>query len=68
MLTNRALRIALLELNTPQQDIARLARIHESRLSQIVRGRVRATESERLRLSGVLQIPVRDLFPEEQTS
>lgn len=58
------LKIALLESGKPQEDIAALARIHPTRLSQIVRGRVTATESERLRIAGVLQRSVDELFPE----
>lgn len=58
------LKIALLESGKPQGEIATLARIHETRLSAIVRGRVTPTESERLRLAGVLSRPVDQLFPE----
>lgn len=62
---NRALKIAMFDSGKPQTEIAELAKIHHTRLSQIVRGRVTATESERLRIAGVLQKPVADLFGEE---
>jgi transcriptional regulator with XRE-family HTH domain len=65
---NLPLKIALVSAGKPQSEIAELARIHETRLSQIVRGRVTATESERLRLAGVLQRSVDELFPEALAS
>jgi transcriptional regulator with XRE-family HTH domain len=57
------LKIALIQSGKQQADIADLAKIHNTRLSQIVRGRVSPSESERLRLAGVLQRDVNDLFP-----
>lgn len=59
------LKIALLESGKSQEVIADLARIHPTRLSHIVRGRVTPTESEKLRLAGVLQRAVDSLFPAE---
>lgn len=62
------LKIALLEAENRGQrasEIADLAKIHETRLSQIVRYRVTPTESEKLRLAGVLQKPVDELFATE---
>lgn len=61
---NKALKIAVIDSERPQEEVATLAKIHPTRLSQIIRGRVTATESERLRIAGVLQKPVSDLFPE----
>lgn len=58
------LKIALLEAGTDQRAVADLARIHETRLSQIIRNKVTPTESEKLRIAGVLQRSVSDLFPE----
>jgi transcriptional regulator with XRE-family HTH domain len=60
---NVALKMAVLESGKEQGEIAALARIHFTRLSQIVRGRVNPTESEQLRLAGVLQKSVDQLFP-----
>lgn len=62
------LKIALLESGKSQEEIAALAKIHPTRLSQIVRGRATATESERLRIAGVLQRPLDELFPTEVAS
>ncbi len=47
-----------------QKTIARRARIHEVRLSKIIRGRGIPTEKEKERLALVLHVPVSDLFPE----
>lgn len=66
MSLNKPLKIAIVESDRPQEYVAKLAKIHPSRLSQIVRGRITASESERLRLAGVLQRSVSDLFPESQ--
>jgi transcriptional regulator with XRE-family HTH domain len=60
---NKALKIAIIERGT-QREVAALTKIEYTRLSQIVRSRVSPNESEKLRLSGVLQKPVEELFPE----
>ncbi len=59
---NVALKVAIVESRKRSADVARLAKIHDTRLSQILNGRVRANESERLRLAGVLQRSVDELF------
>jgi transcriptional regulator with XRE-family HTH domain len=64
---NIPLKVAMLESGLEQGEIAKLARIHQTRLSQIVRGRAQPTRSEQLRLAGVLQRPVRDVFPDRQS-
>ncbi len=61
------LKIALIESGKSAEEIAGLARIHSTRLSQIVRGRRTASESEQLRIAGVLQRAVADLFPQAST-
>lgn len=68
MTRNKAIRIAIIERDKPHSEVAALAKIHPTRLSQIISGRVTATESERLRIAGVLQKPVSDLFPEALAS
>ena len=62
---NKALKVAIIESEKPQSEIAELARIHHTRLSQIVRGRVTPSESEKLRIAGVLQRNVDLIFPDE---
>lgn len=61
---NKPLKIAIIDSEKSQIEIADLARIEYTRLSQIVRGHVTPNESERLRIAGVLQRTVEDLFPE----
>ena len=61
---NLALKVACVESGKRQNEIAKLAKIHPTRLSALIRNDVSATEGERLRLAGVLQRPVSDLFPE----
>jgi transcriptional regulator with XRE-family HTH domain len=61
---NKVLKVAIIESEKSQEEIAALAKIHHTRLSQIVRFRVSPSESEKMRLSGVLQKPIEELFPE----
>jgi hypothetical protein len=60
---NKALKIAIYNSDVEQGEIAALARMHYTRLSQIINGRVIPNKSEKLRLAGVLQRPVEELFP-----
>ena len=62
---NTVLKVAVIESGKEQGEIAALAKIHPTRLSQIVRNRVTPTESEMLRIAGVLQRPVSELFSSE---
>jgi transcriptional regulator with XRE-family HTH domain len=66
MMLNMPLKLALVESGKKQEQIADLAKIHNTRLSQIVHQKVTASESEQLRLAGVLGRPVRALFPTQQ--
>jgi transcriptional regulator with XRE-family HTH domain len=61
---NKAILIAIIESEKDHGEVAGLAKIHPTRLSQIISNRVTPTESEKLRLAGVLQRAVSDLFPE----
>jgi len=61
---NIPLKVACIESGKEQREIAALAKIHHTRLSQIISNRVTPNESERLRIAGVLQRSVSDLFPE----
>lgn len=61
---NMVLKVAFIQSGKDQDEIASLAKIHPTRLSQIVRRRVTPTESEKLRIAGVLQKPVDQLFSE----
>lgn len=65
---NTALRVAIVQSEKEHQEIARLAKIHPARLSQIISNKVTASESERLRLAGVLQRTVSEIFPEAMAS
>lgn len=64
LVQNTALKLAIVASETRQRDIARSARIHETRLSHIVRGRLVATDRERKSLARVLRLPVEVLFVE----
>lgn len=65
-LLNTALKIAILTSGKPQNRIARDARINETTLSHIVRGRRDASPKERERLARVLGRQESDLFPTNQ--
>lgn len=69
MALNKALKIAIIESDKTQIEVAELAKINNTRLSQILRYRVSPpSESEKLRLSGVLKRTVEDLFPDQVTA
>jgi transcriptional regulator with XRE-family HTH domain len=55
--TNIALKIAILEAGRSQFEVAGAVGIHESRLSQIIRGHRTASEQERQRLAAELRVP-----------
>ena len=59
---NIALKLAIFESRKKQKRIAQLARIPETQLSHIVRGRRPPTPRERRRLAAVLGKPEADLF------
>lgn len=65
MTRNIPLKVACVESGKDQIEIAALAKIHHTRLSQIISNRVTPTESEKLRIAGVLQRPVESIFPSE---
>ena len=60
---NVALKVACIESGKDQLEVAALAKIHHTRLSQIIHNRVTPTESEKLRIAGVLQRSVDSIFP-----
>ena len=69
MALNKALKIAIVESEKTQLEIAALAKINNTRLSQILRYRVSPpSESEKMRISGVLQKPIAELFPESEVT
>ena len=64
---NVRLKLAMFESRKKQKRIAKLARIAETQLSHIVRGRREATPQERARLAAVLGKPESDLFIGSET-
>lgn len=65
---NMALKIAIVESQLSQVDIAEAAEIHESRLSQIVNGRRKPNPAEQKTLARLLKRKAADLFPEALAS
>lgn len=63
---NFALKVAIVESDKHQREIARLTRIPETRLSHIVRGRMEATDKEREALARALHKSEDELFPAER--
>lgn len=59
---NLPLKVAILASERRQGEVAEAAGINESRLSQIVRGRVLATDRERAGLAAALNVPTEALF------
>jgi transcriptional regulator with XRE-family HTH domain len=65
---NTALKLAIFESRKKQKRIAKLARIPETQLSHIVRGRRTATGREQARLADVLGKTIGELFPGTTTA
>lgn len=65
---NRALKMAIWDSGKPQIVVAEKAKIHETRLSKIVRGHIAPNDNERKALARVLRLPVDELFPEAVAS
>lgn len=63
LIPNIALKVAIVQSGKSQRVLARVARIPETRLSHIVRGRIEPTDKERERISKALQRPADELFP-----
>jgi len=61
---NLALKIAIVESGLSQVDIAELADLHESRMSQLVNGRRKPRDAERKVLARILKRKPAELFPE----
>lgn len=59
---NTKLKLLLLELSTPQYEVARRLGLSETRFSRIVRGRVVATREERKLIAVHLGRSERDVF------
>lgn len=57
---------AIFESQRKQIAIAKLAGIHETRLSKIVNGHVAATEDEQEALAKALELPRPELFPDSE--
>jgi hypothetical protein len=64
VVVNVALKTAIFKSGRSQKTISVLARLGETRLSHMVRGRTIGTDKERARLSRVLNVPVTELFPD----
>lgn len=54
-MTNRILAHAIVDSDRTQRAIARSARMHETRLSRIISGEVKPTDTERRRLARALR-------------
>ena len=58
-----SLKLALVKDGRRQYEIARQARMTETRLSRLACGRAEPTEQEKLRLAEALGLDVPELFP-----
>ncbi len=63
MAMNMALKFAIVNSRKRQIEIAKRARIHETRLSKIINGYLDANEDEKKALARVLRTSVDELFP-----
>ncbi len=58
------LKVAILKSGLKQTHIARLLDVDPTTFSKKIHGYIDTTEGEKLRLSEILQVPVRELFLE----
>jgi transcriptional regulator with XRE-family HTH domain len=65
---NLALKVAIIESELPQHELARRIGVSETVLSRIVQGRRAATETERRKLSVTLQRSIQELFGSDNES
>lgn len=65
---NKRLKWAIVDSGQTGIQIAALAKMHHTRLSQIVRGHVSPNESERLRIAGVLRQDPDWLFASDEVT
>ena len=63
MQMNMPLKLAILESRRSQIAIAKAARIHESKLSRIIRGHDEPTDAEKKAIARALRRKVDDVFP-----
>lgn len=63
---NLALKIAIVESGLAQVDVAEAADIHESRMSNIVNGRLEPNEAERKAIARILKRKSSQLFPSSE--
>jgi transcriptional regulator with XRE-family HTH domain len=61
---NKALKIAIIESELTQFEVAEAIDVHETRMSQIVNGRREPSEVERKAIARILKRKATDLFPE----
>ncbi len=61
---NKALRIAIIESDLKQYEVARKIGVGEARMSGFVRGRFEPTKDEKKLLARVLKRPIHELFEE----
>ncbi len=59
---NLVLKIAILQKYPCQSDFARAAGLHETVLSQFIRGRRIPTREQRKKIAGILAVPESELF------
>lgn len=68
MTINIALKTAIMQAETTQIVIATKTGIHESRVSQIIRGHREPSDDEKRAIAKVLRRSVHDLFPSSEVS
>ncbi|HIJ75225.1 MAG TPA: helix-turn-helix transcriptional regulator [Deltaproteobacteria bacterium] len=61
-MVNRNLKLAILKRFECQADFAAAARIQQSKVSEVIRGRRQLTEQEKLKWAQILEIPPQEAF------
>lgn len=64
MALNITLKVAIVQSGQAQVEIAKAARMHESKLSKIVNGHLLPTEDEAALIAAAIGRQVSELFPE----
>ena len=61
-MVKKDLKLAILKKFDCQADFAQNIRVHQSKVSEVLRGRRQLTEQEKLEWAEVLGVPVREAF------
>ena len=66
MKTVTRLKVAIVERGMCQREVAEKANVHRSYINMAANNRLILTDDEKTRIANVLQMPVGEIFPQQQ--